>query len=44
MKFGEKLDVLMKITNTSNSTLARSVSLDAHLSAVCVEGYEPLQK
>ncbi len=29
MKFGEKLDLLMKITNTSNSTLARSVSLDA---------------
>lgn len=29
MKFGEKLDLLMKITNTSNSILARKVSLDA---------------
>jgi len=29
VKFGEKLDLLMKITSTSNSTLARSVSLDA---------------
>lgn len=29
MKFGEKLNVLMNITNTSNVSLARSVSLDA---------------
>jgi len=29
MKFGEKLDMLMKITNTSNIALARNVSLDA---------------
>lgn len=29
MKFGEKLDMLMKITDTSNIALARSVSLDA---------------
>lgn len=29
MKFGEKLDLLMKITDTSNIALARNVSLDA---------------
>lgn len=29
MKFGEKLDMLMKITDTSNIALARNVSLDA---------------
>jgi len=29
VKFGEKLDMLMKITNTSNIALARNVSLDA---------------
>ena len=28
MKFGEKLDLLMRISQTTNSTLARSVSLD----------------
>ena len=28
LKFGEKLDILMKITNTSNIALARNVSLD----------------
>lgn len=29
MTFAEKLDLLMKITNTSNSLLARSIALDA---------------
>ncbi len=29
MTFAEKLDLLMKITNTTNSVLARSISLDA---------------
>ncbi len=29
MKFAEKLDLLMNITNTSNSVLARNISMDA---------------
>ena len=29
MRFSEKLDYLMKVTNTTNSALASSTSLDA---------------